>query len=126
MFTRSVVYPVPDHAAMPTLLHRHLPRGFDAMRDTEGLTVDEDAGYDVLAVAVSRLLDCLPADATVADLRAAILHRALVDEPIEQEPDRRYGSIPCRTCGQTYQRIDFGSALHRLHCANPDPTEVGR
>ena len=82
MFTRSVVYPVP-HAAMPTPLHRDINEGFDAMRDTEGLTVDEDAGYDVLAVAVVRFLGSVPHDAKAEDLLAALSHRALTVDPIE-------------------------------------------
>ena len=83
MFTRSVVYRVPDHAAMPTPLHRHLAQGFDAMRDTEGLTVDDDAGYDVLAVAVVRFLGSVPHDAKAEELLAALSHRALTRSPIE-------------------------------------------
>ena len=82
MFTRSVVYPVPD-TAMPTPLHRHIDLGFDAMRDTAGLTVDDDAGYDVLAVAVVRFLGSVPHDAKAEELLAALSHRALTVNSIE-------------------------------------------
>jgi len=83
MFTRSVVYRVPDHAAMPTPLSRSLTQGFNAMRDTEGLTVDDDAGYDVLAVAVVRWLGSVPGDTTADDLLAALSHRAISVDPTE-------------------------------------------
>jgi len=85
MFSRSLVYrnaPVPVDD-MTTPLQRHLANALDAMRDTTGLTVDDDAGYDVLAVAVVRFLGSVPHDAKAEDLLAALSHRALTLSPIE-------------------------------------------
>jgi hypothetical protein len=31
----------------------------------------------------------------------------------------RYEHVKCATCGATYQRIDFRSALHAIPCTNP-------
>jgi len=63
---------------MSTLLHRHLDIGLAAMARTDGLIVVTEA-YDVLPVAVVRLLGSLPPDATVEDLLAAFATRASVD-----------------------------------------------
>jgi len=78
MVNRSVVYRIPTPRSMSTPLHVHLAQGLTEMGRVDALTV-APASYDVLALAVSRLLDSLPAEATVADLRAAILRRALAD-----------------------------------------------
>jgi hypothetical protein len=76
MFSRTAVYRT--QTPMPTLLHRHLDQGLAAMARTDGLLVLTEA-YDVLAVAAVRLLDHVPADATVEDLRAAFATRATLD-----------------------------------------------
>jgi hypothetical protein len=36
-----------------------------------------------------------------------------------------YGHVECSACGQLWQRIDYGSALHRLFCGYPLPPPVG-
>jgi len=85
MFSKVLFYRKPTAAPRPTLLQRHLRHGLDAMRDTAGLTVDDDAGYDVLAVAVVRLLGTVPPDATAEDMLAALSQRSLTHEPLEAQ-----------------------------------------
>jgi hypothetical protein len=53
-----------------------LDRGLAAMRRTVGLRVDPAADYDVLAVALARCIQQLPACATPADILDALTQRA--------------------------------------------------
>ena len=59
------------------LIDDGLDMGLRALSYTHGLTVDPDVRYDVAAVAVSRLLDCLPASVTIDEVRARLLVRAV-------------------------------------------------
>lgn len=38
--------------------------------------------------------------------------------------DRRYERVKCATCGQVWQRIDWGSAGHVYFCPSPVMGEV--
>ena len=58
------------------LIDEGLRRGLTAMVYTHGLEVDPDVRYDVAAVAVQRLLDWLPAQVTVEEVKARLLYRA--------------------------------------------------
>ena len=46
---------------------------------------------------------------------------------LPKSDDARYERVACFACGQRWQRIDWGSALHRLRCeaaASPPPVQI--
>jgi hypothetical protein len=45
---------------------------------------------------------------------------------IEYDADPRYEYVVCPSCGQRYQRIDFGCARHWLTCNVDKLADVGR
>ena len=67
------------------LIDQGLTAGLMGLAFTYGVSINASLKYDVPAVAALRLLDCLPANVTIHEVKARLQARAITLAPIASE-----------------------------------------